>query len=152
MLDRGDIKEFFQSLLIAGILAIFIITFVAQSFIVDGKSMYPTLNHGERLFVNKFIYRFRPPERFEIIIFTPNGQPDSKFIKRVIGLPGETVFIKDGITYIDGQPLKEEYLYEKMLGDYGPYLVGEDEVFVMGDNRNDSADSRIRSYVGNVKY
>ena len=120
MLDRGDIKEFFQSLLIAGILAIFIITFVAQSFIVDGKSMYPTLNHGERLFVNKFIYRFRPPERFEIIIFTPNGQPDSKFIKRVIGLPGETVFIKDGITYIDGQPLKEEYLYEKMLGDYGP--------------------------------
>lgn len=152
MLDNGDIKEFIQSLIIAGILAFFIITFVAQSFIVDGQSMYPTLNDGERLFVNKFIYRFHPPKRFDIIVFTPNGQPDSKFIKRVIGLPGETVFIKDGITYIDGQPLKEKYLNEKMLGDFGPYPVGEDEVFVMGDNRNHSADSRIPSYVGNVKY
>ena len=152
MLDKGDIKEVVQSLIIAGILAFFIINFVAQSFIVDGQSMYPTLRDGERLFVNKFIYRFRPPERFEIIVCTPNGQPDSKFIKRVIGLPGETVFIKDGITYIDGQPLKEGYLNEKMLGDFGPYLVGDDEVFVMGDNRNHSADSRIPSYVGNVKF
>lgn len=152
MIDSGDIKEFFQSLIIAGILAFFIITFVAQSFVVDGQSMYPTLRDGERLFVNKFIYRFHQPERFDIIVFTPHGQPNSKFIKRVIGLPGETVYIRDGITYIDGKPLKEEYLNELMIGDFGPYPIRENEVFVMGDNRNHSADSRIPSYVGNVKY
>lgn len=152
MVDSGEIKDFFQSIIIAGILAFLIITFIAQSFVVDGSSMYPTLHDGERLFVNKLIYRFHPPERFDVIVFTPQGQPKSKFIKRVIGLPGETVMIRNGITYIDGEPLKEDFLHEKMIGDYGPYYVGENEVFVMGDNRNNSSDSRRRSYVGNVDY
>ncbi|MEJ6952045.1 signal peptidase I [Natronospora cellulosivora (SeqCode)] len=152
MIDSGDIKEFIQSLIIAGILAFFIITFVAQSFVVDGQSMAPSLHNGERLFVNKFIYRFREPERYEVIVFTPEGAPRNRFIKRVIALPGETIYIRDGVTYIDGEPLREPYLKEEMHGDFGPSLVPEKKLFVMGDNRNHSADSRIPTYVGFVDY
>ncbi|MFW5786838.1 MAG: signal peptidase I [Halanaerobiales bacterium] len=151
-MDKSEIKEFLQSLVIAAILAFFIITFVAQSFVVDGDSMDPTLQNGERLFVNKFIYRFHPPERGDIIVFTPQGAPDSKYIKRVIGLPGETVEIKDGTTFIDGKPIKEDYIKESISGDYGPYEVPEKSVFVMGDNRNHSADSRYPEIVGFVDY
>ena len=152
MIDSRDVKEFFQSLIIAGILAFFIITFVAQSFVVDGQSMEPTLHDGERLFVNKFIYRFHSPERLDIIVFTPHGAPNNKFIKRVIGLPGETIYIRDGVTYINGKPLKEDFINETMLGNFGPFQVPDNKVFVMGDNRNHSADSRIPSYVGYVDY
>ncbi|HLV10121.1 MAG TPA: signal peptidase I [Halanaerobiales bacterium] len=152
MFSRADVKEFIQSLVIAGILAFFIITFVAQSFVVDGQSMEPTLYNGERLFVNKFIYRFHPPERYDIIVFTPRGAPGNKFIKRVIGLPGETIVIRDGVTYVDGKALQEDYLNEAMQADYGPYEIPENSVFVMGDNRNHSADSRILPYVGYVEY
>lgn len=143
-------KEFFQSLLIAAVLAIFIMTFVAQSFVVDGRSMHPTLVDGERLFVNKFIYRFQSPQRGDIIVFTPSGASRGKFIKRVIGLPGETVTIRDGVTYIDGKPLQEDYLEDDMRKSYGPYPVPENSVFVMGDNRNNSKDSRHS--VGFVDY
>ncbi|MFW5996366.1 MAG: signal peptidase I [Halanaerobiaceae bacterium] len=145
-------KEFFQSLLIAAVLALFIMTFVAQSFVVDGRSMDPTLIDGERLFVNKFIYRFHPPERGDIIVFSPNGSPGRKYIKRVIGLPGETVTIRNGVTYIDGNPLQEDYLDADMRGSYGPYKVPEESVFVLGDNRNHSADSRQQNSVGFVDY
>ena len=149
---KEAVKEFLQSLVIAGILAFFIITFVAQSFVVDGRSMANTLENGERLFVNKFIYRFHPPERGDIIVFTPKGAPGQKYIKRVIGLPGDTVYINDGVTYVNGEAIKEEYLPEKTLGDFGPYEVPEESVFVLGDNRNHSADSRFENIVGFVNY
>lgn len=151
-MDSGDVKEFIQSLVIAGILAFFIITFVAQSFVVDGQSMVPTLHDGERLFVNKFIYRFHPPERGDIIVFTPHGAPGKKYIKRVIGLPGETLYIREGTTYINGEPLQEKYINGTMRGNFGPYQVPENSVFVMGDNRNHSADSRFPGIVGYVDY
>lgn len=149
---KDAVKEFLQSLVIAGILAFFIITFVAQSFVVDGRSMADTLENGERLFVNKFIYRFHPPERGDIVVFTPKGAPDQKYIKRVIGLPGDTVYIKDGVTYVNGEAIKEEYVNDKTLGDFGPYEVPEESVFVLGDNRNHSADSRFENIVGFVDY
>jgi len=149
---KDVIKEFVQSLIIAGILAFFIITFVAQSFVVDGRSMVDTLHDGERLFVNKFIYRLHPPERGDIIVFTPKGAPGQKYIKRVIGTPGDTVYIKDGLTYVNGEAIKEDYIPEKTLGDFGPYEVPKESVFVLGDNRNHSADSRFRNIVGFVNY
>jgi len=149
---KDVVKEFLQSLVIAGILAFFIITFVAQSFVVDGRSMANTLHDGERLFVNKFIYRIHPPERGDIIVFTPKGAPGQKYIKRVIGLPGDTVYIKDGVTYVNGEAIKEEYIPEKTLGDFGPYEVPGESVFVLGDNRNHSADSRFKNIVGFVDY
>ncbi len=151
-MDSGDVKEILQSVVIAGILAFLIITFVAQSFVVDGKSMEPNLHDGERLFVNKFIYRFREPQRGEVIVFTPRGAPNKKYIKRVIGLPGDTIHIKDSVTYVNGQPLEEDFIKEQMNGDFGPYQVPKDSVFVMGDNRNNSADSRFPGYVGYVPY
>ncbi len=151
-MNGETIKEFLQSLLIAGILAFFIITFVAQSFVVDGQSMYGTLHDGERLFVNKFVYRFNAPARGDIIVFSPQGAPGKKYIKRVIGLPGDTVYIKDGTTYINGEPIEESYLPEKMMGDFGPYQVPAENVFVLGDNRNHSADSRFPGLVGYVDY
>ncbi|MCF8008264.1 MAG: signal peptidase I [Halanaerobiales bacterium] len=151
-MDSGDLKEILQSVVIAGILAFFIITFVAQSFVVDGQSMEPNLHDGERLFVNKFIYRFRDPQRGEVVVFTPRGAPKKKYIKRVIGIPGDTVYIKEGVTYVNGQPLKEPYIEEQMVGTFGPYQVPEESIFVMGDNRNNSADSRYPSYVGFVPY
>ncbi|MFW6006469.1 MAG: signal peptidase I [Halanaerobiales bacterium] len=151
-MDTGDVKEFLQSLVIAGVLAFFIITFVAQSFVVDGRSMEPTLSNGERLFVNKFIYRFHPPERGDVIVFNPQGSSNKKYIKRVIGLPGDTINIKDGKTFINGKPIKEEYINESMDGNFGPYQVPDESVFVMGDNRNHSADSRFPNIVGFVDY
>lgn len=151
-MDSSDIKELIQSLVIAAVLAFLIITFVAQSFVVDGRSMEPTLHDGERLFVNKFIYRFHPPERGDIIVFSPRGDTDKKYIKRVIGLPGETIEIKDGETYVNGELIKEEYINESTDGDFGTYKVPEESVFVMGDNRNHSADSRYPSIVGYVEY
>ena len=151
-MDSTDIKELIQSLVIAAILAFFIITFVAQSFVVDGRSMEPTLHDGERLFVNKFIYRFHPPERGDIIVFSPRGDSDKKYIKRVIGLPGDTIEIREGKTFINGEPIKEEYINEFMNGNFGSYKVPENSVFVMGDNRNHSADSRYPSIVGYVEY
>ena len=151
-MDSGDIKEFLQSLVIAGVLAFFIITFVAQSFVVDGQSMESTLSHGQRLFVNKFIYRFQEPSRGDIIVFTPRGMPGQKYIKRVIGLPGETMSIRDGKTFIDGQPLVEDYLPERMYGTLEPLEIPDEHVFVMGDNRNKSADSRNPLAVGFVEY
>lgn len=151
-MDSGDVKEILQSVVIAGILAFFIITFVAQSFVVDGKSMEPNLHDGERLFVNKFIYRFREPQRGEVVVFTPHGAPNKKYIKRIIGLPKDTIYIKDGVTYVNGQPLEENYINEDMIGNFGPYQVPDNSVFVMGDNRNHSADSRYPGYVGFVSY
>jgi len=147
-----DIKEFIQSILIAAVLAFLIITFVAQSFVVDGRSMEPTLHDGERLFINKFIYRFHPPERGDVVVFSPRGAPDKKYIKRVIAVPGETIQIKNGKTYIDGEPIKEDYINEQMVSNYSSVEVPENSVFVMGDNRNHSADSRISSLVGFVNY
>jgi len=151
--DKSDIKEFIQSLIIAGVLAFLIITFVAQSFVVEGSSMESTLENGERLIANKLVYRFRDPERGEIVVFTPRGASDQRYIKRVIGLPGDTVYIQDSQVYVNGEPLEEDYIKEEMreIGDSGPFEVPDDEFFVLGDNRNHSADSRFPGLVGYVE-
>lgn len=139
---RQEIMEYVQALIIAVILAAFIITFVAQSFVVQGSSMEPTLHNGERLLVNKFIYRFRTPQRGEIIVFKYPYDPRRKFIKRVIGLPGDTVQIQGGKVILDGKPLVENYTLDLTYGAFGPQVVPEGTLFVLGDNRNNSEDSR----------
>ena len=147
---KSQLQELLEQLLIAGVLAFLIISFVVQSFKVDGPSMEPTLNNGERLFVNKFIYRFRPPKRGDIIVFTPKGIGKTKYIKRVIGLPGETVEIHNGKVYINDTPLLENYIKSPPQGVHGPFFIGENEYFVLGDNRTNSSDSRFPN-VGLVK-
>ncbi len=151
-MDRQDFIEIIQSLVIAGVLAFLIITFVAQSFVVEGSSMEETLQHGERLIVNKLVYRFSDPDRGEIVVFTPQGAEDNRYIKRIIGLPGDTVYIQDGEVFVNGEPLEEDYIKEEMreVGESGPFEIPEDSYFVLGDNRNHSADSRFPNLVGYV--
>lgn len=130
-----------------------IITFVGQRTRVDGRSMMNTLHDGDNLIVEKLSYRFSDPKRFDIIVFPPTGKKEY-YIKRIIGLPGETVQIdENGNIYINGELLEENYGAETIQNPgraINPIMLGEDEYFVMGDNRNNSKDSRSEE-VGNVK-
>lgn len=131
-------------LLIIGITYL-IITFVGQRTKVDGHSMEPTLSDGDNLIVDKLSYRFRDPQRYDIIVFPYKHKENTYYIKRIIGLPGETVQVKDGEVYINGEVLGETYGAEPMANSgiaENPITLGENEYFVLGDNRNHSSDSR----------
>ncbi len=131
----------------------FIITYVGQRTKVSGHSMEPTLQDGDNLIVDKVSYRFRDPERYEIIVFPYKYAEDTFYIKRIIGMPGETIQVKDGAVYINGEKLEESFdaIEEGKKGIAAePITLGEDEYFVMGDNRNHSSDSREAS-VGVLK-
>ena len=125
-----------------------VITFVGQRTEVEGASMENTLHNGDNLIVDKLSYRFHDPERFDIIVFPFQFQDNTYYIKRIIGLPGETVQIMDdGSIYINGEKLEENYGMEvikpETIGRAAePIELGDDEYFVMGDNRNNSSDSR----------
>jgi len=139
--SKEGVKELVESVLIAGVLAFLIINFVAQSFVVQGHSMEPTLSSGERLFVNKFIYHFRSPERGEVVVLDPPGDINP-FIKRIVGLPGDEIEILDGQLYVNNEAVEEDYIQEDVNRDFGPHEVKDGKYFVMGDNRNYSSDSR----------
>lgn len=132
--------------------AVLIVTFVAQRTEVIGESMCDTLQNGDNLIVDKLTYRFTSPKRYDIIVFPSPDEPGKNYIKRIIGLPGETVQIIDGEVYINGELLGENYGREVMEY-YGtaqePITLGENEYFVLGDNRNKSKDSRYEA-VGNI--
>ena len=133
--------------------AYLIITYVGQRTQVSGSSMETTLSDGDNLLVDKITYRFSEPKRFDIIVFPFQYDTDTYYIKRIIGMPGETVQIDyDGNIYINGSLLEESYRRE-VIQNPGraaePITLGEDEYFVMGDNRNNSSDSRDPS-VGNI--
>ncbi len=145
---KGILRELLEwivfLLIIIGVTYL-IITYVGQRTKVSGQSMETTLHDGDNLIVDKISYRFREPERFEIIVFPYQHKENTYYIKRIIGLPGETVQIVEGCVYIDGEPLDEHYGNELMenagLAEE-PIVLGEDEYFVLGDNRNHSSDSR----------
>ena len=121
-----------------------VITFVGQRTEVEGASMENTLHNGDNLIVDKLSYRFHDPERFDIVIFKYPDDESQLFIKRIIGLPGDKVEIIDGKVYINDSetPLEDSYVPETPLGSFGPYEVPENCYFMMGDNRNNSKDSR----------
>ncbi len=139
-----EIKDWVISILIAIVLAFFIRYFIVELYMVEGPSMRPTLVNGERLVVNKFIYRFKTPERGEVLVFRYPRDPSRDFIKRVIAVPGDTVEIKDGRVFLNGQLLNEPYILERIKGSYPVATVPEGHIYVMGDNRNNSEDSRFR--------
>lgn len=156
-------KKVLKELLNTGLYLLFvlaatwlIITFVVQRTEVEGSSMETTLSDGDNLFVDKLTYRFKDPERFDIIVFPFQYKEDTYYIKRIIGLPGETVQIDEsGRIYIDGEVLEESYGREvirpECIGRAAePVTLAEDEYFVMGDNRNNSSDSRTE-VVGNIR-
>ncbi len=132
-------REWIRPLGGAVILALFIIVFVVQSYRVDGASMENTLFHGERLMVDKLTYRFREPRRGEIIVL---NMPRSRFIKRIIAVGGDSIQERSGVIYVNGAALDEPYVDNKTTMNWGPFLVPEGHVWVMGDNRPRSDDSR----------
>lgn len=123
-------------------LTLFIIFFIGRVSIVQGGSMEPRLHTGERIIVNLFVYRFHTPSRGDIIIFRYPLDPSKDFIKRVIALPGETVEIRKGKVYLDGKYYPETYVTNFMEEDMPAKTVQENHIFVMGDNRANSQDSR----------
>lgn len=141
----GELLSWLIYIVIVVILSLGINTFIGQRTKVSGHSMETTLSDGDNLIVDKISYRFRDPERFEIIVFPFQYEEHTYYIKRIIGLPGETVQVIDGYVYINGEMLDENYGLE-VMDDPGiaaePITLGEDEYFVLGDNRNHSSDSR----------
>lgn len=143
--------------LIAVMCAVYLlIAYVGQRTIVSGDSMVPTLHDQDNLIVDKLSYHFNDPERFDIIVFPFKYAEGKYYIKRIIGMPGETVRIdEEGVIYINGEVLEEDYGREVILPEKigladEDIVLGEDEYFVLGDNRNNSSDSRVPQ-VGNIK-
>ena len=146
--EKSPLRELVGMILYIGVVLVItflIITFVGQRTHVSGESMKNTLDHGDQLIVDKITYRFQKPLRYDIIVFPYKYEENTYYIKRIIGLPGETVQIADGEIYINGEVLRETYGRE-VIRDPGtaaePVTLKEDEYFVLGDNRNASSDSR----------
>jgi signal peptidase I len=142
---RRELRGWARDLLIALGLATVIIIFLYQPVKVEGTSMAPLLTDQERIFINKFVYRFEPIERGDVVVFWYPLDRSKSFIKRVVGLPGETVEIRQGHVYVNGRRLEEPYVPPQFAdaGTYGPMRVPSDEYFVMGDHRASSNDSRV---------
>ena len=145
---RGIIRELFGWILFIVIVvaaSYVVVTFVGQRTQVSGESMETTLADGDHLIVDKISYRFRDPKRYDIVVFPYRYAENTYYIKRIIGLPGETVQITDGYVYINGTLLDEHYGNAVMNNPRlaaEPDTMGPDEYFVLGDNRNNSQDSR----------
>ncbi len=156
-LNPKVIKDIFE-LIVGGFIAIFlafvIVFSVGMRTSVIGDSMEPVLYNGQEILMNKVLYRLSMPKRGDVIVFLPNGNQNSHYyVKRVVGLPGETIQIKDGSVYIDGVLLEEDDSFDKMAEAgiaENELLLASDEFFVLGDNRNSSEDSRSGN-VGAVK-
>lgn len=144
MFRRSLLRELVETLILT--VAIFLVVKVAiQNFRVDGLSMLPNLHNGEYILVNKVDYALGAPKRGDIVVFraVPAGEPTKDFIKRVIGLPGETVAVRNNTVYINGKALKEPYKHLPSNYTFGPRKVPAGEYFVLGDHRGDSDDSHM---------
>lgn len=144
---KENILEFLKFAIIAVVIVLPIRMYIAQPFIVSGLSMFPTFNDGEYLIIDELSYNLGNPHRNDVVVFHYPNDTKKYFIKRIIGMPNETVIIKEGAVTIknaefpEGFVLKETYINEP-FSTTGTYTTGPDEYFVMGDNRNNSSDSR----------
>ena len=138
---RAFFLETLETLVLAAVLFVIINTLTAR-IRVDGSSMVPSLVHNNYVLVNRLAYQLGEIQRGDVVVFRFPQNREEDYIKRVIALPGETIEIANGMVYIDGQPLAEPYIQAPMLQDYPPVTVPQGMVYVMGDNRNDSSDSR----------
>ena len=157
---KNEWIEWLKAILIAVVIAAIVRIFIFSAIMVDGISMMPTLEDGDKMIANKISYMIGEPKRFDIIVF--NANPEEKYIKRVIGLPGDTVEYRDDVLYINGEPQEEPYLEQlkattegTLTGDFtleemiGERTIPEGHLFVMGDNRRNSTDSR---HIGLIPY
>lgn len=140
--------EILQSLLVAAVLAFLIHTFIMQNFRIPSGSMEPTLQIQDYIFASKLAYRLDEPKRGDIVVFKYPKDTSRYFVKRLIAVGGETVAIKDSELYIDGELVPEDYLPQGLrFGSYGPVTVPEGNYLMLGDNRNNSSDSRDWGFV-----
>ena len=140
-----DLRGWTRDLAVALGFALVIIIFLYQPVKVEGTSMAPLLSDQERIFINKFVYRFEPIDRGDVVVFWYPLDRSKSFIKRVIALPGDTVEIRSGHLYLNGQEVREPYVPKSYLDEnsYAPRRMEADEYFVMGDHRDSSNDSRM---------
>ncbi|HXV64409.1 MAG TPA: signal peptidase I [Vicinamibacteria bacterium] len=138
------IIELLHDLAIAVVVCVLLITYVVQAFKVQGTSMSPELGDGQRILVNKFLYYLAEIDRGDVVVFWYPEDPSLSFIKRVIGLPGETIEVRDGVVYVDDHPIDEPYVSEANADNrsYRPVRIRSGHYFVLGDNRSGSNDSR----------
>lgn len=139
---RSEWLEWAKAIVIAVVLAFLLRTFVFSTSIVEGESMYPALENGERIIFNKFIYLVSEPARGDIVIIQ---HPQKNYVKRIIGLPNEMIEMRDHVLYVDGVKQESSFVGDfemQLTGNFGPIDVPEDSYFVMGDNRAISKDSR----------
>jgi signal peptidase I len=141
------VYEVLETVLPALVIVLVINAFLAQATRVEGQSMEPSLHDNQRLIIEKISYRFHPPQRGDIVVLRLPNRHSDPLIKRVVGLPGETVEISDGRVIIDGQVLDEPYLNQYTYQGMSPRVVPEDQLFVLGDNRGFSNDSRAFGFV-----
>jgi signal peptidase I len=139
---RKSAGEFLRTVVVAFVLAQLIMVSVAQAFQVEQYSMEPTLLPHDRVLVDKLSYRLRGPRRGDVIVLRYPLNPERNYIKRIVALPGDTVEIRAGRLYVNGTPVDEPYLNGTPQGSFGPVTVPAGAVFVLGDNRNNSEDSR----------
>jgi len=147
--DRGDnranakaiLREIIETAALT-LLIFFLVRLAFQNFRIEMQSMEPNLHHGQFLIVNKLVYYLHPPQRGDVLAFHSPENPRRDVIKRVIGLPGEEVEIRDGQVFIDGTRLEETYINRPTYGSWEPEVVGQNEYFVLGDDRDSSGDSR----------
>jgi signal peptidase I len=160
--QKSTIREYFESFVITAIIALFATTFTVQAFKIPTASMESNLLIGDHLLVNKFVYGlktgflgkllpYKDPQRGDIIVFKYPHGVETAYVKRLIGMPGDTVEVKDRTVYVNGRPLKENYtqyndeiIYREP---YGPQVIPQGHYFAMGDNRDNSADSRSWGFV-----
>jgi signal peptidase I len=140
-----ETRYWLRDLILSILLAFIVIVFLYQPVQVEGTSMMPKLENHERIFINKFVYRFQPIQRGDIVVFWYPLDPSKSYIKRVIGLPGEWVSIQDGRALVNDTPLAEPYLPASYLDhqSYAPVYVEPDHYYVLGDHRDSSNDSRV---------
>ena len=142
----GGVLEFLIILVVSFVLVFgFVRPFVVEAFWIPSASMVPTLKYGDRVLVNKFIYRFTEPERGDVIVFKSVQGDDQDLIKRVVGVPGDEITVRGGRLFVNGEPQQEPYVNKKYpdRSFYAPTTVPKDHVFMMGDNRANSQDSRV---------
>lgn len=141
---KKELGEWIKTIVIALLIAFLVRSYLFQPYKVQMGSMQPTLRNNDLIMVNKMVYRFRDPVRGDIVVFNPPGNTSTiHYIKRIIGLPGETVEVSDGKVFINNVELVEGYLRrENTPGQIGPLQLKEDEYFLLGDHRSNSMDSR----------
>jgi len=153
---KKELWSWVRTFVLAIVIALLVRKYVFALYVVEGSSMQPTLADGQVLMVNNFHYRFWQPKRGDVVVFARADLPvfrrgsrltgGNALVKRIVGLPGETVYISDGKVYVDGEPLNEDYVNAEITGTYGPWVLDEGHYFVLGDNRMPRGSEDSRSF------